>query len=142
MSYVNTIERLGDKATLDGLIDGTLTEFVDDSIATINACGFRGKSNITLLDFKALTQIPVSAFDGVSLTSLILRRTIRINLMNINALSKTPIANGTGYIYVPKALIEDYKVSTNWTTYADRFRALEDFTVDGTITGELDETKI
>lgn len=47
-----------------------------------------------------------------------------------------------GYIYVPRALVEDYKAATNWSTYATQFRALEDYTVDGTITGELDETKI
>jgi hypothetical protein len=47
-----------------------------------------------------------------------------------------------GYIYVPRALVDTYKVATNWVTYADQFRALEDYTVDGTITGELDESKI
>ena len=47
-----------------------------------------------------------------------------------------------GYIYVPRALIEDYKVATNWVTFADQFRALEDYTVDGTITGEIDESKV
>jgi len=52
------------------------------------------------------------------------------------------IGAGIGYIYVPAALIEEYKSATNWSTYATQFRALEDYTVDGTITGELDETKI
>lgn len=47
-----------------------------------------------------------------------------------------------GYFYVPAALIEDYKVATNWSTYATQFRALEDYTVDGTVTGKLDESKI
>lgn len=47
-----------------------------------------------------------------------------------------------GYVYVPRALIEDYKVATNWTTLADQFRALEDYTVDGTTTGEMDWDKI
>lgn len=52
------------------------------------------------------------------------------------------------HIYVPKALLsdddetKDYRRATNWSTYADKFRALEDYTVDGTTTGELDETKI
>lgn len=32
-----------------------------------------------------------------------------------------------GYIYVPKNLIEQYKVATNWATYADQFRAIEDY---------------
>ena len=51
-----------------------------------------------------------------------------------------------GYVYVPKALVESYQTATNWATiYAaipNVFRALEDYTVDGTITGELDESKI
>jgi hypothetical protein len=37
------------------------------------------------------------------------------------------VANGTGYIYVPAALIEDYKAATNWSLYADQFRAIEDY---------------
>ena len=28
-------------------------------------------------------------------------------------------------IYVPQAIIETYKQATNWTTYADCFKALE-----------------
>lgn len=32
-----------------------------------------------------------------------------------------------GYIYVPKALLEDYKNGTNWSSFADRFRAIEDY---------------
>ena len=58
-------------------------------------------------------------------------------LPNTNAFKNTPIANGTGYIYVPSALIEQYKTAENWSTYAAQFRALEDYTVDGTTTGEL-----
>ena len=77
-----------------------------------------------------------------ALIALILRSETMATLAGTNALSSTPIASGTGYIYVPSALIEDYKVATNWSTYADQFRALEDYTVDGTITGELDESKI
>lgn len=35
------------------------------------------------------------------------------------------IANGTGYIYVPKALVDSYKAA--WSTYASQFRAIEDY---------------
>ena len=59
-----------------------------------------------------------------------------------NVFKNTPIASGTGYIYVPRALVDSYKVATNWATYAAQFRALEDYTVDGTVTGDLDESKI
>ena len=40
------------------------------------------------------------------------------------------------------ALVDSYKAATNWSTYADQIRALEDYTVDGTTTGALDETKV
>lgn len=40
---------------------------------------------------------------------------------------KTPFNKGNGYIYVPQSLIEDYKVATNWVTFAAKFRAIEDY---------------
>lgn len=46
------------------------------------------------------------------------------------------------YIYVPRALVESYKTDHRWSKYADKIRALEDYTVDGTTTGALDETKV
>ena len=62
------------------------------------------------------------------LDTLILRYPDKIaELEDISAFSNTPIGNGTGYIYVPRALIEDYKVATNWVTFADQFRAIEDY---------------
>lgn len=47
-------------------------------------------------------------------------------------LSNQPIANNIkqkreGYIYVPRALLESYKTTTNWSYYADSFRAIEDY---------------
>lgn len=47
-----------------------------------------------------------------------------------------------GYIYVPSALVSTYKSAANWANYATQFRALESYTVDGTTTGALDESKI
>ena len=46
------------------------------------------------------------------------------------------------YIYVPSALIDSYKAATNWTTFSTQFRALENYTLDGTINGLLDPSKI
>lgn len=78
-----------------------------------------------------------------SLSALVLRKTSKIIPNSAtNSLTGTPIASGTGYIYVPAALLDTYKAATNWSTYASQFRVLEDYTVDGTVTGELDESKI
>ena len=46
-----------------------------------------------------------------------------------------------GYIYVPRAKISTLSSASNWSTYASQFRALEDYTKDGTTTGEFDDTK-
>lgn len=105
---------------------------------------FGGSPNFKKLNLGYVYSIPATTFINCSVfETLIIRRTDGVpSLANVNAFNNTMIANGTGYIYVPKALIEDYKVATNWTTYANQFRALEDYTVDGTITGKLDESKI
>lgn len=62
-----------------------------------------------------------------SLTTLILNGNGVPQLTNIDNFTATPIESGAGYIYVPKALIEQYKVATNWVTFASQFRAIEDY---------------
>ena len=50
----------------------------------------------------------------------------------------SPFSGGIrNYILVPRSLIDSYKVATNWSNYADQFKAIEDCTVDGTATGEF-----
>lgn len=54
----------------------------------------------------------------------------------------TPIADGTGYVYVPSKMLSKYQSDAIWSQYSSQLRVLEDYTVDGTTNGELDETKI
>lgn len=75
------------------------------------------------------------------LATLILRSTTMCTLAS-NGLNSTKIMNKQGYVYVPVALIDSYKVATNWSKMSSQFRALEDYTIDGTISSELDATKI
>ena len=83
------------------------------------------------------------AKNATSLTAVILRNpTALCSLSRVEAFDGTPIAQGTGYIYVPRALLEDYQGATNWSAFAAQVRAIEDYTVDGTITGEFDQSKI
>ena len=121
-----------------------LTKVVFANLQTINPTyAFQNCSALISADFPALTYIGTYTFSGCSaLTALILRNDADVSLQSTNALSGTPIANGTGYIYRPAARVDTDKAATNWSTYAAQFRALEDYTVDGTITGELDPNKI
>ncbi len=105
---------------------------------------FAGCTALKSIDLPVCTTISGYIFtNATSLIAVILRNTTVIcSLSTNNAFGGTKIAEGTGYIYVPRALLEDYKVATNWSEFATQFRAIEDYTVDGTITGELDSSKI
>ena len=48
-------------------------------------------------------------------------------LEKTSAFKDTPIESGTGYVYVPSALVDSYKSATNWSTYADQIRAIENY---------------
>lgn len=113
-------------------------------LTAIQSQVFYSCTKLKYADCGQAASIAAQAFNAASsLTALILRRTGSIcTLSNVNGVSNTPIGKGTGYVYVPAALVETYKAASNWSTFAHQFRALEDYTVDGTITGELDESKI
>lgn len=80
-------------------------------------------------DCGQLGNIPAQTFNACSaLTELILRKTSSIcTLSNVNGVNNSPIGKGTGYVYVPSALVDSYKVATNWSTFANQFRAIEDY---------------
>lgn len=78
-----------------------------------------------------------SFYDDAVLDALVLRNNTACTLGYANTLQGTAIANGTGYIYVPRDMISTYEAATNWSTFAGRFRAIEDYTDDGMIDGEF-----
>lgn len=99
---------------------------------------FQKCTSLSVVDLPAATQIAMKCFTRCSaLTALALRRPGLCSLSDADALEYTPIPSGFGYILVPEVLIDSYKSATNWTAYASSLRALEDFTVDGTTTGDL-----
>lgn len=116
---------------------------------------FRDCSNLTIADFPSVTSIgSYSFYNCSSLTALILKSETMAALLYTDAFIQCYHFHGTvnstynpeglkdGYIYVPRSLVDSYKTANNWSTFATQFRALEDYTVDGTITGELDPDKI
>lgn len=113
------------------------------AVTSIDTSAFHSCSKLTTVDFSAAVRIGGGAFFGCSvLGALILRSATRATLGGTDALGGTPIKSGTGYIYVPAALVDSYKAANNWSTYANQFRSLEAYTVDGTTTGALDASKI
>lgn len=109
-------------------------------VPSIERSAFERCESLTRLDFPCVTSLSTSAFDSCYiLKTLILRSSTICTMANTNVLRNcyhfTGTVNSThnpqglkdGYIYVPKVLIEDYKVATNWSTFATQFRAIEDY---------------
>jgi hypothetical protein len=96
------------------------------------------------VDFPALESFAAAGSFGASkLTTLVLRSESIVGMYGPGSISIPKISGGEGWVYVPRALVDGYAKATNWVTVANgRFRALEDYTVDGTISGELDWSKI
>ena len=102
----------------------------------ISQNAFYQNENLEIADFGVANKISQAAFGNCSsLVALILRRTSSICTLGVasNGFANTPIANGTGYVYVPRALLsdedetKDYRRATNWVNYATQFRAIEDY---------------
>ena len=97
---------------------------------------------VRMLGFKRLAGSQ-QFINCTSLVAVIMTMDQICTLDNSASFANTPIADGTGYIYVPRALLSDddetmdYRRATNWSNYAAQFRAIEDYTVDGTVTGEF-----
>lgn len=123
-----------------------VTELVLPECKSVGNSSLTNCTNLQYVDLPKCTSIVNYGLrNNGKLETLILRSETMCTLSN-SALNGTKIWNGTGYVYMPRALIASYQTATNWKTIygknANAFRALEDYTVDGTLTGELDPNKI
>ena len=106
----------------------SLEELVLPTVKNIAAFAFQNCTRLTKVDFSAVNSLQSNVFTNTNLTTLILRKVDDITTNNSTAVfNNTPISKGAGYIYVPAALVEQYKVATNWKTYAAQIRAIEDY---------------
>ena len=98
------------------------------SLKTTSNSSFRDSKGITKVDLAIATKIDNLCFYYCnSLETLILRKSDAIcTLQNTNAFTGTKIASGTGYVYVPDELVEEYKVATNWSTFANQIKGLSE----------------
>jgi hypothetical protein len=137
-------------STIDSIVDGSIETFENSrltkvmqyafiqcvnlksvvlpNVAHLMQQAFRQCTKLERADFSNLVSMETYAFYGAStLKTLIIRTNTVCNLVNTMAFTGTPIKEGEGYIYVPAALLEEYKQATNWTTLEDNIRAIEDY---------------
>lgn len=88
---------------------------------------FYGCTALEKLDLPRCRFIGTAAFlDCTLLGRLVLRHGEIVTLENTNAFTGTPIAGGTGYVYVPDNLVDSYKTATNWSAYASQIKPISE----------------
>ena len=113
------------------------TDLVDinlPKVKSIPMMAFYNCKAVTLLDFPCATNLATQSLRNcAALKHLILRSNTVCAMAHTLALDGTPMANGGAgiYVYVPRTLVESYKVASNWKTYYGYgtcvFRAIEDY---------------
>jgi len=97
------------------------------NLKSISTRTFMNCSNLEKFDAPLTSVTDYIWYNSPKLETLILRGPTVCDLGASNSLLGTKIAAGTGYIYVPAALVNDYKAATNWSVFAAQFRAIEDY---------------
>lgn len=106
----------------------SLTNFDCPKATSFKYSAFRGCTALKSIRLQNNITVTSSLFyDCTALTAVILIDETLYTLEHTNAFQNTPISNGTGYVYVPSALVDSYKTATNWATFADQIRAIEDY---------------
>ena len=86
--------------------------------------------NIEILDVGVAANIGTRLTSGFShLTYLIVRNTSQVATVPTSNFisSSSPIAEGTGKILVPRAMVDSYKADADWGNYASVIEAIEDY---------------
>jgi len=90
----------------------------------LSSGAFQSCTNLKQVRLREGMRIAPSVFQSTSLSLLYLGNSEAVcTLDNINAFDGTPLANGTGTIYVRSALLASYKTATNWVALSGRFKS-------------------
>jgi len=97
----------------------------------IGGTAFRNCTSLTTLDTMSLNlnKIDGQSFRGCSNLTTFIVRALSVPTLASNVFQDTPIASGTGYIYVLDNLVFSYKSATNWSTYADQIKPISELGV-------------
>lgn len=97
------------------------------SLKTLGSYCFQSCTNLKSVEFPSLTKMNTAPFTGCSdLTRIILSGSTICELGSTNSLSGTPIASGTGFVYVPDELVESYKAESSWKNYVAQIKPISE----------------
>lgn len=137
-----------DHSVEDSLVTRGLTSYTNDRIKSVGGQAFWGCSSLTEVclpnvealatnSFRACTKlvkvdlgskartINSNAFYGCTKLNAVIIRSESVCSCTTSTFTDTPIEDGTGFVYVPSALVESYKATSNWKNF--NIRAIEDY---------------
>ena len=111
-----------------------------DGVTSLGSSCFEGCTNLPLTElpsgvtaiagysFRNCTKITNLTLNGDiwSIANYVFNVTSVPTLSNKNSFTNTPIASGTGYIYVPDDLVDSFKSASNWSTYAAQIKGVSE----------------
>jgi hypothetical protein len=99
------------------------------SVTAIGSEAFSNCTSLTRVDTMELTDIGTNAFNGCkALDTFIIRNYNGMcQLIATSAFTNTPIASGTGYIYVPLIMYDLYIADDVWSTFTNQIRIIEEY---------------
>lgn len=65
------------------------------------------------------------AFQRSGIKALVIRGLNKVTWLGTNVFVGSPVETGTGFIYVPAALLDAYKMAVNWSVYAEQIFPIE-----------------
>ena len=118
--------------------DCTSLTSVNIPLATTIGMGtFNGCYNLEKIELPAVTKLENACFSGCSkFTTLIIRQESSVcNIASVSSngvirtsvFENTPIAFGSGTIYVPDSLVDSYKSHDVWSLYASQIKPLSEY---------------
>lgn len=108
------------------LVERYIGSYSSDTLTEVGDYAFYNCNDLTSVELSAVTSIGVGAFANCGkLESITLSGNSVCDLIDINAFVGTPIASGSGHIYVPESLIDEYIISTNWCEYSNQFEKIQ-----------------
>lgn len=118
--------------TMGGVKSSKVSKLVFPNLTMINndTYGFAYNANLEVIDFGKSVDFSrgYRAFlDCPKLTAVIIRGSTVVAFNPAEVFAASTIESGTGYAYVPAALVDSYKAATKWSAYADQIRAIEDY---------------
>lgn len=133
--YNITLNCIPDSVTEVGLsafahCNNLTTMEISSAVNFYSTSTFEFCTNLTTIIGKCanITRINQAFAANTALSAFVLPNLISVPELHGSAFNKTPIANGTGYIYVPDNLVESFKIHNQWVNYANQIKGIGEYT--------------